>query len=129
MNFLCFGISSNIATFILIHFSFFFSSSDTYFYADIPISSNTWTHIVVNYIGPTNGEGIRIYSDGVHSGIDNTTTAESCSPGNGRVVLGRVFTDDGTPDYYGGLTMDDLLFFNTTLTQQEILQIKNIASK
>ena len=34
--------------------------------------STEWTHIVLNYIGPNNGEGINIYCNGTE--VDSDTT-------------------------------------------------------
>ena len=31
-----------------------------------------WTHIILNYLGPSNGEGIRIYYDGAEVASDTT---------------------------------------------------------
>ena len=73
---------------------------------------------MVNYIGPSDGQGIRIYYDGVQAGSHNTKYAQTSQSGAGRVVLGRQGIDwDAT---YGSFGIDELLFFNETLTDENI---------
>ena len=96
--------------------------SDHEFHASASTSTTAWwIHIVLNFIGPENGEGIKFYLDGMLTGSDDTGEAETHTPGNGRVVLGRVYTDED--DLYGGVALDELLFFNQTLSEQEIMQL------
>ena len=68
-----------------------------------------WTHFLLNYIGPSNGDGIRVYSDGVE---------ESFPAGNGRVVVGRFYTNRDA--IYGSSEADELIYFNKALTTEEI---------
>ena len=79
-----------------------------------------WTHLVLNYIGPNNGQGIQIYFNGMQIGSDNTKSGTSYQPGDGRVILGRHHLR------YAGADVDELLFFNKTLSDQEIMDIKNM---
>ena len=72
---------------------------------------------MLNYIGPKSGQGIQIYA-GTLEGRDNTTSSWSYSVGDGRIFLGRMFVDDD--DYYAGVDVDELLFFNERLTDQNI---------
>ena len=53
---------------------------------------NGWIHIVLNYIGPTTGEGIRIYYDGqiVASGANKLSW--KFSAGDSKIVVGRRYT-------------------------------------
>ena len=82
-----------------------------------------WTHVVMNYIGPEEAQGIRIYQDGVKTGSDVTREPGTWPPGDGRVVVGRPFSD--FHDQYGSVDVDELLFFNEALNNQQILDIKN----
>ena len=83
-----------------------------------------WTHIVLNYIGPENGEGCQLFLDGVLTGNDVTKTVDTFSTGHGRVVVGRVYTD--TDQQYTGAEVDELLFFNQALSEQQVWDIKNM---
>ena len=102
--------------------------SDGRFHLDLYMSS-LWSHIVLNYIGPDDGQGIQLYDDGTTSAmhyIDNTKEAGSYSPGDGNVVLGRYYTDfydDSDP--YTGVKIDELLFFNTKLDSTEVAALAN----
>ena len=51
----------------------------------------TWAHIVLNYIGPQDGEGIRVYKDGALAARDDSKYHIDCEVGNGVVVLRRQF--------------------------------------
>ena len=88
-------------------------------YAEAPTG---WTHTVLNYIRPNNG--IRIYHDGDEKGSDDTKSGGTNPPGDGRVVVGRFYTDLDTS--YGGVDVDELLFFNEMLSVQKIMNIRNI---
>ena len=73
---------------------------------------------MLNYIGPNNGQGIQIYYDGVEVDSDTVQDVQSCSAGDGRIVVGRQFTDRDRD--YASVMVDELLFFNQTLTAEEI---------
>ena len=73
---------------------------------------------MLNYIGPNNGQGIRFYFDGVE--VANGTSKDSATifAGDGRVILGKQgITAEGT---YASVDVDELLFFNETLSDQII---------
>ena len=80
-----------------------------------------WNYIV----GPEDGEGIRLYLNGVLAGSDVTKlTGSAIESGNGRVVVGRVYINND--DQYGAIDVDELLFFNQALSDEQILKIKNM---
>ena len=84
-----------------------------------------WTYLVCNYLGPNNGEGIRMYMDGNQMEFgDSTKTPSSNSQGNGRVVLGRLYTN--TNAHYGNADMDEILLFNQSLTDDQISQLSHM---
>ena len=89
--------------------------------------TSTWTHIVLNYIGPNNGEGIKMYENGGLKGINIIKLPGSTSyqNGNGRIVVGRQFT--GSNDYYASIEIDEFVFFNTALDNGEVMSIYNSA--
>ena len=82
-----------------------------------------WTHIVLNYIGPNDGQGIRIYFDGLKVKSDTDKRARSYSAGNGRIVVGRKFTNQDRD--YVSVEMDELIFFNAALRSDNVQSIYN----
>ena len=61
----------------------------------------TWIHMVLNYIGPENGQG----------------TPDPLHPGDGTVVAGKVLGD------YTSVAIDELLFFNIKLSDTQIREL------
>ena len=83
-----------------------------------------WTHVVLNYIGPNTGEGIRIYHDGVRTGSIISKDARTfITSGDGWVLVGRYYNGGYN---YAGVDVDELLFFNKTLSDEEIMGIMNM---
>ena len=78
-----------------------------------PMRSTGWTHVVLNYLGPNNGQGIRIYYDGEQTGSGYTKYTYTSPTGAGRVVVGRYYTVHDA--YYTSVHVDELLFFNEAL--------------
>ena len=97
---------------------------DGYFYADGGETPSDWTNGVLNYIGPRDGHLIRIYQDGVQTGSDVAAAGGPSSQGQGRVVVGREFTH--LDEKYASVAVDELMFFNQTLNDQQILDLKNL---
>ena len=87
---------------------------------------NEWIHIVLNYIGPN--DGIQIYHDGRN--VINITKLRIhpyvTYTGNGKIVLGRVFNDVNS--LYGRVQVDELYFFNRTVTEAEIRMLSQNTS-
>ena len=81
-----------------------------------PIGSNVtvssdWTHVVLNYVGSED--------NGQNGGSD-----ENFPHGDGRVVLGRFFIDRlYDSDFCGSFQVDELLFFDKSLSSSEILML------
>ena len=84
-----------------------------------------WIHVVLNYIGPEDGQGMRIFYDGILTGNITDKGLSTHLAGEGKLFIGRYFVD-WDPFGYGNIDMDELLFFNETLNEQEILAIKNM---
>ena len=74
--------------------------------------------MVLNYIGRHNDEGIRIYYNGREVASDTRLAIKSRSAGDGRIVVGRHYTDRNQD--YASVQVDELIFFNQALTQQQI---------
>ena len=88
-----------------------------------------WVHAVMNYVGPNEGQGIRIYNDGELIGSDTTKSGEANSPSDGRILIGRadlplIGSGGGTLPFYTSVEVDELLIFNRTLTEPEIILLK-----
>ena len=77
-----------------------------------------WTHIVMNYIGPNSSEGIRIYYDGEEVARETRKSSGSNSPGDSRIVVGRLYTN--LNNQYARVRVDELFFFNQVLTYSDI---------
>ena len=93
------------------------------FVTDVALPSG-WFHVVMNYLGPEDGQGIRAYHNGVLIGSDNTTGSGTSSLGNGIVAVGKYPAEnDGN---YANVDMDELMFFNQILTDQSILDVMNM---
>ena len=85
-----------------------------------------WTHVVLNYIGPNDGEGIQAFYNGAEEASGTTKdTSRSYSPGNGRIVMGRVFTDQDQNQ--ASVMIDELIYFNASLTSDDVQSIYNSA--
>ena len=80
-----------------------------------------WTHIVLNYLGPNNGQGIRIYHNGTEVASDTTKASHGFSAGDGRIAVGRYRTNRN--DHYGNAQVDELIFFNQALSQDDITML------
>ena len=76
---------------------------------------------MMNFIGPGNGQGIRVYKDGVLEGDSDTIASENLPAEDGAVVVGR--TQTRKDDFYGSVSIDELLFFDEILTQFSITQL------
>ena len=82
-----------------------------------------WTHIVLNYIGPNDGEGIWIYYNGAEVVNGTTKSDGTYSAGDGRIVVGRCYIDEDRR--YASMEIDELIFFNKALTTTDIEHLYN----
>ena len=83
-----------------------------------------WTHIVLNYIGSGSGEGIRVFYNGHQVASDTTTWGPLRQAPNGKIVIGRVYTDHNV--YYSSIQIDQLALFNQSLSNAEISALYNV---
>ena len=88
-----------------------------------------WVHAVLNFIGPNEGQGIRIYNDGKLIGNDTTKYNGSFAQSNGRIQIGRLdtrFLNDlsSTAPFFAHVEVDELSIYNRTLTEPEIILLK-----
>ena len=84
-----------------------------------------WTHIVLNYIGPNNGEGIRGYYNGQEVMSDTDKDGGSYPDGDGRIVVGKTYTD--LDQLYPSMLINELIFFNKALSPNDIKLLYNAA--
>ena len=73
---------------------------------------------MINYIGPRNGEGVRVLFNGQEVARGPSRYSGSYPGGNGRIVIGRQFT--GLGGSYSSVMVDELIFFNKIVTNNEI---------
>ena len=78
---------------------------------------------MLNYLGPNDGQGIRIYYNGTEVKSETTKVLRSRSAGDGRIVVGRVYTK--RDDNYASMQIDELIFFNKALSTTEIQVLYN----
>ena len=84
-----------------------------------------WFHTVINYIGRGEGEGIRIYHDGVLVANDTrkgygTCQDPICTPDES-IVLGR--SRARVEGLYCSSQVDELVLFNEPLSEEEIAML------
>ena len=82
-----------------------------------------WVHLVMNYIGPRNGQGFQVFQDGTLAGGTQSRGHFDATPGNGSLVLGKRYVNED--DNYAWIDVDELVFFNRKLTAQEVTKIYN----
>ena len=95
------------------------------FYDSSDEVSDSWFYVVINYIGSDRGEGFTTYINGRAAMSDRSKNDEFNTAGNGRIVIGRSFTD--VNDFYTTMEMEELVIFNRFLTNEQIQQIRNVA--
>ena len=96
---------------------------------DIPRIDGVWFHIVLNFFGFSDEEGITVYHDGVQ--LNNTVKRRTISSANvytsdRRIILGKSFDDNivfATNRVYSSVSIDELGFHNHILTDKEIMQM------
>ena len=88
---------------------------------------SVWFHVVLNFLGPS--EGISIYHDGQQ--IKNSTSYEPHTPFTpnevGQIVIGRLKTNvsSGLFDDYASVIMDELVFTEQSLNEEQILALSH----
>ena len=85
----------------------------------VEIFFNQWYHFACSITNITgNEERFKLFYDGTHYATNNVITPRELSSGSGRVLIGRAHTNvDG---FYSSVQLDELLFFNRALKEQEI---------
>ena len=84
--------------------------------------------MVLNYLGPNDQQGIRIFYNGEEVASDMSKNPPSHSPGDGRIVVGRFLTDRDQDQDYASVQVDEMLFFNQALSTTDITILNNSVS-
>ena len=80
-----------------------------------------WTHTVMNYAGPNEGDGVRIFFDGAEVARDTTIDVIPKRTSTSRtLIVGRYYYHWDTR--YSAIQVDELMLFNHTLSMDEIKQ-------
>ena len=80
-----------------------------------------WFHLVVSIVGPSNGEGLRVYYNGVLKGSDSSKGGGTANGNSGQLVIGRrLVTVNG---FFASVTVDELTLWSRSLTAAEITAI------
>ena len=79
---------------------------------------------MLNYLGSNHGKGIRVFYNGNQVASDTTSWGYIRHAPNGRIVIGRVYTDYSI--YYSSVQVDELAFFNQALSNEEISALHNV---
>ena len=109
-----------IAWYLYPTFRFYVTLEDSFFTLSIPKVDNQWIHLVMNYID----EGFEVYQDGGLVEAELNMGIIDATPGDGKLVLGKQYTDE---DYKNvNMDLDELVFFNRKLTEQEVLKLYNV---
>ena len=111
-------LNFNVQLYLFVSFRYLVSMSSGHFSVETGRANNVWVHSVLNFLGPNDQEGISIYQNGQHVGNHTTINQSSTNAPDGKIVIGRVFTEIN--NFYASVQVDELLFFNQTLTEAEI---------
>ena len=76
---------------------------------------------MLNFLGSGDEHGIRIILDSEQVAIDKKINEEINSLGNGRIAVGRRFSE--SDERHASVQMDELLFFDEALTDAEITML------
>ena len=80
-----------------------------------------WVHLVLNFCG----NSTVVYHDGIRQN-DTEQLVTNINPGDGRIVIGRRYS--GLDEAYSSVQVDEVLFFNEALTDDEIKMLSNVTT-
>ena len=87
---------------------------DGYYDVDLENLPVVWTH--VNFVNLEKCTGIKAYENGRFTAADTTKDRNFYLPADGRLVVGRSRT--GYDTYYASVKLDELMLFNSTLSEE-----------
>ena len=76
---------------------------------------------MLNFIGPNGGEGIQAFRDGTLRAHHMWGLSGTQTDGDGRVIVGKKHAN--VNNYYAHVEVDELLFFNQALSNEEVRQL------
>ena len=94
------------------------------FWADVPKFNVRWIYLLLNFIGPSGGEGIEAFKDGTRRQIFRHGASNTYTDGDGRVVVGRRYVTRS--QNYAHVEVDELVFFNKALMEDEVMELYNL---
>ena len=95
--------------------------SDGYFHYAPSEPPSGWYHMVLVFHGPSEGQGISVYHDGVLVKNDPTKIVTNYSENSGIVIIGKLQTDSN--EDFGSIMVDELMFWDRQLLAEEITAI------
>ena len=87
----------------------------------VPKTNDQWIHLVLNFIGPSGGQGIQAFRDGVLINHYKVGLVDTQTAGEGRVVVGRKFVTSNRD--YAHVEVDELIFFNQALLAEGVMEL------
>ena len=79
---------------------------------------------MLNFIGPNGGQGVQAFKDGIRRAHHLWGSTSTQTDGDGRVVVGKKYVDNN--NYYAHVEVDELIFFNKALMEEEVGHLYNI---
>ena len=86
---------------------------------------NTWTHFGLVYKGKSDGEGISVYQNGNWKRDDFNSKFMITGHPSGILKIGKLHESGFSPSY-SSAEVDELMFWNRQLTDQEIATIADM---
>ena len=76
---------------------------------------------MVNFLGPEDDQGVKVYYNGVQEGSDPSKYEYAIQVGDRKIAVGRYYTGSSWRD--GSVEVDELIMFNQALTNEEIVRL------
>ena len=99
----------------------------THYYTlpDEPRVLSDWVHVTLNFIGLNEGDEMTFYLNGELDQRGTTLFRQNNTASTGRIIVGRhyIFTTS-----YASVYVDELLFFNQSLTQAEVRMLSQLSN-
>ena len=86
-------------------------------------NTTVWFHIVFNFLGTRNDQGVRVYIDGALAGTDSGPMSMALfTVMQGQIALGQIgeVRAVGESNRFSSIQVDEMLIFNRALTAAEI---------
>ena len=87
---------------------------------DNDYASNEWFHLVVQLHGLNDGEEMEVYYNGICKSKETIKFPATRTPGDGTLVIGRMYAGVDIGNGWGSVTVDELTLWNRKLNPVEI---------